>query len=161
MREGINHLPMAIVSGLLGAVSGAASAAVEPYWTRIHRFEHPELHVVGHSGVEPGGGTVAAPAPPQPGHPLRSNRHSALGFAQGRKGRRRVDQRCLSRWPMRRVAAIHQALGVPISTLPLAVPVSLRVSDDATGGNPISPVNWRPPGGHRRPVPDQEKSERR
>ena len=46
----------------------------------------------------------------------------------------------------------HQALGVPISTLPLAVPVSLRVSDDATGGNQFTGVNLAAPVGTVDPV---------
>ena len=158
MRQGINHLPMAIVGGALGAVSGAVSAAgravLEPVSTVSGIVGYARL---GRAGDQPRRRAVAAAAPAQPGHPHRSDRHPALRPAQGRKSRRRIDQRRLSRRSVRR---------------PAALPRGPRCADqhaaDGGPGEPAGrrryrrrqPVHRRQPGGtdgHRRPgLPDEE-----
>ena len=51
----------------------------------------------------------------------------------------------------------HEALGVPIATLPMAVPVSLRAESDAAGGNRFTGVNLAAPIGTRDPVARMQK----
>jgi diacylglycerol O-acyltransferase / wax synthase len=51
----------------------------------------------------------------------------------------------------------HAALGVPISTLPMAVPVSLRAETDAAGGNRFTGVNLAAPIGTADPVARMQK----
>jgi WS/DGAT/MGAT family acyltransferase len=46
----------------------------------------------------------------------------------------------------------HETLRVPIETLPMAVPVSLRTSDDPTGGNRFAGVTLAAPVGERDPA---------
>ncbi len=51
----------------------------------------------------------------------------------------------------------HDALGVPISTLPMAVPVSLRADADTAGGNRFTGVNLAAPMGTVDPVSRMKK----
>src|SRR6201986_1604632 len=51
----------------------------------------------------------------------------------------------------------HAALGVPISTLPMAVPVSLRAESDAAGGNRFTGVNLAAPIGTADPIARMQK----
>jgi diacylglycerol O-acyltransferase / wax synthase len=51
----------------------------------------------------------------------------------------------------------HAALGVPTSTLPMAVPVSLRAESDAAGGNRFTSVNLAAPIGTADPVTRMQK----
>lgn len=50
------------------------------------------------------------------------------------------------------LARYHSALGIPIKTLPLAVPVSLRSDGDAAGGNRFTGVNLAAPIGPEDPA---------
>jgi WS/DGAT/MGAT family acyltransferase len=153
MREGINHLPMAIVSGLLGAVSGAASAAgravLDPASTASSILSYTL------SGIR----VLNRAAEPSPLLRRRSlaTRSEAIDIPlsdlhkAAKAGGGSINDAYLAGLcgALRRY---HQALGVPISTLPLAVPVSLRVSDDATGGNQFTGVNLAAPVGTVDPV---------
>jgi diacylglycerol O-acyltransferase / wax synthase len=51
----------------------------------------------------------------------------------------------------------HEALGVPISTLPMAVPVNLRAEADTAGGNRFTGVNLAAPLGTADPVARMKK----
>src|SRR6202142_2911466 len=51
----------------------------------------------------------------------------------------------------------HRALGVPVATLPMAVPVSLRAESDAAGGNRFTGVNLAAPVGTADPVSRMKK----
>ena len=51
----------------------------------------------------------------------------------------------------------HEALGVPLSVLPMAVPVSLRAESDAAGGNRFTGVNLAAPIGTPDPVARMQK----
>ena len=101
MRQGLNHLPIALVNGVVGAVAGAVSAAGRAVLDPVSTVSGiGRLRDVRRAGDEPRRRAVAAAAPAQPGHPHRSDRHPALRPAQGREGRRRIDQRRLSRRPV-------------------------------------------------------------
>ncbi|WP_157011860.1 WS/DGAT domain-containing protein, partial [Mycobacterium celatum] len=51
----------------------------------------------------------------------------------------------------------HEALGVPIATLPMAVPVNLRAESDPAGGNRFTGVNLAAPLGTADPVARMRK----
>jgi len=51
----------------------------------------------------------------------------------------------------------HEALGVPVASLPMAVPVSLRAESDAAGGNRFTGVNLAAPIGTKDPVTRMQK----
>src|SRR5271155_1094598 len=148
MREGINHLPMAIVSGVLGAVSGAVSAAgravLDPASTASGILSYTL------SGIR----VLNRAAEPSPLLRRRSlaTRSEAIDIPlsdlrkAAKAGEGSINDAYLAGLcgALRRY---HEALGVPISTLPMAVPVNLRVSDDATGGNQFTGVNLAAPVG--------------
>jgi diacylglycerol O-acyltransferase / wax synthase len=153
MREGINHLPMAILSGLLGAVSGTVSAAgravLDPASTASE--------ILGYtlSGIR----VLNRAAEPSPLLRRRSlaTRSEAIDIPlsdlhkAAKAGGGSINDAYLAGLcgALRRY---HQALGVPINTLPMAVPVNLRSADDATGGNQFTGVNLAAPVGTVDPV---------
>jgi diacylglycerol O-acyltransferase len=153
MREGFNHLPMAIVGGVLGAVSGAVSAAGRA-------LMEPAATVSGILGYALSGVRVlnraAEPSPLLRRRSLASRSeaidipladlHKAAKAGGGSINDAYLAGLCGA---LRRY---HEALGVPISTLPMAVPVNLRVADDATGGNQFTAVNLAAPVGTVDPV---------
>jgi diacylglycerol O-acyltransferase / wax synthase len=153
MREGINHLPMAIVSGVLGAVSGAVSAAGRAVLDPVSTASGVLSYTL--SGIR----VLNRAAEPSPLLRRRSlaTRSEAIDIPlsdlhkAAKAGGGSINDAYLAGLcgALRRY---HQALGVPISTLPMAVPVSLRVSDDATGGNQFAGVNLAAPVGTVDPV---------
>ena len=153
MREGINHLPMAIVSGVLGAVSGAVSAAGRAVLDPLSTASGVLSYAL--SGIR----VLNRAAEPSPLLRRRSlaTRSEAIDIPlsdlhkAAKAGGGSINDAYLAGLcgALRRY---HAALGVPISTLPMAVPVSLRVSDDATGGNQFTGVNLAAPVGTVDPV---------
>jgi diacylglycerol O-acyltransferase len=158
MRQGINHLPMAVVGGVLGAVTGAVSAAgravLEPAST--------VSGIVGYamSGVR----VMNRAAEPSPLLRRRSltTRTEAIDIRlselhkAAKAGGGSINDAYLAGLcgALRRY---HNALGVPISTLPMAVPVNLRAEGDAAGGNQFTGVNLAAPVGTVDPVARMKK----
>jgi diacylglycerol O-acyltransferase len=158
MRQGFNHLPMAILGGALGAVSGAVSAAgkavLEPAST--------VSGIVGYalSGMR----VINRAAEPSPLLRRRSlaTRTDAIDIAlsdlhkAAKAGGGSINDAYLAGLcgALRRY---HEALGVPISTLPMAVPVNLRAEADTAGGNRFTGVNLAAPVGTRDPVSRMKK----
>lgn len=146
MRQGINHLPVAIVGGVLGAVSGAVSAAGKALTEPASTFSG----ILGYalSGIR----VLNRPAEPSPLLRRRSlaSRSEAIDIPladlhkAAKAGGGSINDAYLAGLcgALRRY---HDALGVPVSTLPMAVPVNLRVADDATGGNQFTGVNLAAP----------------
>src|ERR1700756_5044036 len=136
MRQGINHLPMAILGGALGAVSGAVSATGRAVLDPVSAVSG----IVGYamSGVR----VMNRAAEPSPLLRRRSlaTRTEAIDISlsdlhkAAKAGGGSINDAYLAGLcgALRRY---HEALGVPISTLPMAVPVNLRAEDDAAGGN--------------------------
>ncbi len=153
MRQGINHLPMAIVGGALGALTGAVSAAGKAVLD-------PLSTVSGILGYATSGARVlnraAEPSPLLRRRSLTSRTeaidirlsdlHKAAKAGGGSINDAYLAGLCGA---LRRY---HVALGMPISTLPMAVPVNLRAEGDAAGGNQFTGVNLAAPVGTLDPV---------
>jgi diacylglycerol O-acyltransferase / wax synthase len=158
MRQGLNHLPLAIVGGVLGAVSGAVSVAGRA-------ILDPVSTVSGIVGYATSGVRVmnraAEPSPLLRRRSLASRTeaidipladlHKAAKAGGGSINDAYVAGLCGA---LRRY---HEALGVPISTLPMAVPVNLRAEGDAAGGNQFTGVNLAAPIGTVDPVARMKK----
>lgn len=158
MRQGINHLPIAIVGGVVDAVSGAVSAAgravLEPTSTisGIVGYALSGLRVMNRA---------AEPSPLLRRRSLASRTeaidipladlHRAAKAGGGSINDAYLAGLCGA---LRRY---HEALGVPISTLPMAVPVNLRAQDDAVGGNQFTGVNLAAPVGTVDPAARMKK----
>ena len=158
MREGLNHLPIALVGGVLGALTGAVSAAGRA-------LLEPASTVSGLVGYAMSGVRVmnraAEPSPLLRRRSLTSRtdaidiRLSELHKA-AKAGGGSINDAYLAGLcgALRRY---HEALGVPISTLPMAVPVNLRAEGDAAGGNQFTGVNLAAPVGTIDPVSRMKK----
>ena len=158
MRQGLNHLPIAIVGGVLGALTGAVSAAGRAVM-------EPASTVSGLVGYAMSGIRVmnraAEPSPLLRRRSLTSRteaidiRLSELHKA-AKAGGGSINDAYLAGLcgALRRY---HEALGVPISTLPMAVPVNLRAEGDAAGGNQFTGVNLAAPIGTVDPVSRMKK----
>lgn len=148
MREGIGHLPAAIADGvseavmgglaLLGRVVGSPGTAV---------FDAMDY-------LRSGSRVVRRAAPPSPLLRRRSlsTRSEAIEMALGDLHRAAhaaggsVNDAYLAGL-CGTLRLYHEALGVPIGTLPMAVPVNIRADADPAGGNRFAGVNLAAPVG--------------
>ncbi|OBJ49040.1 wax ester/triacylglycerol synthase family O-acyltransferase [Mycobacterium sp. 1423905.2] len=158
MRQGLNRLPVAIVNGALGALSGAVSVAgravLEPGSTvsGLVGYAMSSVRVMNRA---------AEPSPLLRRRSLATRteaidiRLSELHRA-AKSGGGSINDAYLAGLcgALRRY---HDALGVPISTLPMAVPVNLRADADAAGGNRFTGVNLAAPVGTIDPVSRMKK----
>ena len=153
MRQGVSHIPAAVVGGLRGAVSGVVGAAGKA-------LNNPGAALMGALAYASSGRRVtraAATASPL----LRrrslltrtvaldmklSDLHRAAKSAAGSVNDAYLAGLCGA---LRRY---HESLGVPIQTLPMAVPVNLRSDSDPAGGNRFTGVNLAAPVGITDPV---------
>src|SRR5690348_17066593 len=158
MRQGINHLPFAVVGGVMNALSGAVSAAGRAVL-------EPTATVSGIVGYAMSGMRVLnRAAEPSPLLRRRSlaTRSEAIDIPladlhkAAKAGGGSINDAYLAGLcgALRRY---HQAFGVPISTLPMAVPVNLRAEADAAGGNRFTGVNLAAPIGTADPVSRMKK----
>ena len=148
MREGFNHLPGVIAGGVLGAVSGGMSmlgrAARNPASALFGAIDYARS---GRRMVRP----AAESSPLMRGRSLSTRTeaiemrlgdlHRAAKAAEGSINDAYLAGLCAA---LRRY---HEALGVPIATLPMAVPVNLRAEADPAGGNRFAGVNLAAPVG--------------
>lgn len=153
MREGFNHLPGVIAGGVLGAVSGGLSmlgrAARNPASALFGAIDYARS---GRRMVRP----AAESSPLMRGRSLSTRTeaiemrlgdlHRAAKAAEGSINDAYLAGLCAA---LRRY---HEALGVPIATLPMAVPVNLRAEADPAGGNRFAGVNLAAPVGIADPV---------
>ena len=153
MREGINALPGTIAGGVRDAVSGAIGTVGKV-------ISNPAAAVSGILDYATSGNRVMRRAA-QPSPLLRRRRLSS---------RREANDKRLSDLHRAAKAAggsindaylagvcgalrlYHEALGLPIDTLPMAVPVNLRSDADPSGGNRFAGVNLAAPVGTVDPV---------
>jgi WS/DGAT/MGAT family acyltransferase len=158
MRQGINRLPFAVVGGVMNALSGAVSAAGRAVL-------EPTATVSGIVGYATSGMRVLnRAAEPSPLLRRRSlaTRSEAIDIPladlhkAAKAGGGSINDAYLAGvcGALRRY---HQALGVPISTLPMAVPVNLRAEADTAGGNRFTGVNLAAPIGTVDPVSRMKK----
>ncbi|TVS84780.1 WS/DGAT/MGAT family O-acyltransferase [Mycobacterium helveticum] len=158
MRQGINRLPLSLLGGVLGAVSGAVSTA-----GRV--VLEPASTVSGIAGyVMSGMRVLNRAAEPSPLLRRRSlaTRTEAIDILladlhrAAKAGGGSINDAYLAGLcgALRRY---HEALGVPVSTLPMAVPVNLRADADTAGGNRFTGVNLAAPLGTADPVSRMRK----
>jgi WS/DGAT/MGAT family acyltransferase len=158
MREGINHLPAAVVGGVRSALWGAVSMV-----GRV--VSNPGAAVTGaldyaRSGVR----VMSRTAEPSPLLRRRSlaTRSEALDIPlsdlhrAAKAGGGSINDAYLAGL-CGALGRYHEALGVPITTLPIAVPVNLRAEADPAGGNRFTGVNMAAPVGTADPVARMKK----
>src|SRR6516162_6693082 len=158
MRQGLNRLPLAIVNGVVGALSGAVSAAGRAVLDPVSTVGGAVGYAM--SGMR----ALNRAADPSPLLRRRSlaTRTEAIDIPladlkkAAKAGGGSINDAYLAglSGALRRY---HEALGVPISTLPMAVPVNLRGEDDAAGGNQFTGVNLAAPLGTADPVSRMRK----
>jgi diacylglycerol O-acyltransferase / wax synthase len=158
MREGLNQLPLNVVNGALGAVSGAASLIGRAVL-------NPGAALAGALGYARSGVRVVSRAgEPSPLLRRRSlaTRSEAIDIPlsdlhrAAKAGGGSINDAYLAGLSGA-LGRYHAALGVPISTLPMAVPVSLRADSDAAGGNRFTGVNLAAPVGTADPIARMKK----
>jgi diacylglycerol O-acyltransferase len=158
MREGINQLPGAVIGGVRGAVSGAVSllgrAVLNPASAVAGVINYAR------SGVR----VMSQAAEPSPLLRQRSlaSRTEALDIQlsdlhkAAKAGGGSINDAYLAGL-CGALGRYHEALGVPIATLPMAVPVNLRAEADPAGGNRFTGVNLAAPIGTVDPVQRMRK----
>lgn len=158
MREGFNHLPIALVGGVVGAVSGAVSAAGRVLMEPVSTVSGIVNYAI--SGIR----VVNRAAEPSPLLRRRSlaTRSEAIDIPladlhkAAKAGGGSINDAYLAGL-CGALQRYHQALGVPIGSLPMAVPVSLRADADTAGGNRFTGVNLSAPVGAGDPVSRMRK----
>jgi WS/DGAT/MGAT family acyltransferase len=153
MRHGLNAMPGAIVGGVRGVVSGAVGAVRKA-------FTQPGSTVTGViEYANSSARMMRRAAKPSPLLSMRSlstrtealdiplsDLHRASKAAGGSINDAYLAGLCGA---LRRY---HEAFGVPIATLPMAVPVNLRHDSDPAGGNRFAGVNLAAPIGTADPA---------
>ena len=158
MREGLNNLPLNVAKGAGGALWGAASVLGRA-------VSRPSAAVSGVlSYARSGARVVSRAAEPSPLLRRRSlaTRSEAIDILlsdlhrAAKAGGGSINDAYLAGL-CGALGRYHEALGVPISSLPMAVPVSLRAESDAAGGNRFTGVNLAAPIGTKDPVTRMQK----
>lgn len=158
MREGFNHLPFALIGGVVGAVSGAVSAAGRVLMEPVSTVSGIVNYAI--SGFR----VVNRAAEPSPLLRRRSlaTRSEAIDIPladlhkAAKAGGGSINDAYLAGL-CGALQRYHQALGVPIGSLPMAVPVSLRADADTAGGNRFIGVNLSAPVGAGDPIARMRK----
>ncbi|MDF3337973.1 wax ester/triacylglycerol synthase family O-acyltransferase [Mycolicibacterium septicum] len=148
MREGLGRLPGKIAGGVLGLIGGAARAA-------NRTVRDPVAAVSGVVEYAMSGARVNRPAADR--SPLLrrrslSSRTEAIDIPFGdlRSAAKAAGGSINDAYLAGLCGALrlyHEAMGVPIEDLPMAVPVNLRSEDDPAGGNRFAGVNLAAPVG--------------
>jgi len=158
MREGLNHLPTAVVGGIRDALWGAASAlgraVLDPpsAMAAVAGYARSSVRVMSRA---------AEPSPLLRRRSLAS-RSEAVDMAladlhkAAKAGGGSINDAYLAGL-CGALGRYHQALGVPVATLPMAVPVNLRAQSDPAGGNRFTGVNLAAPVGTADPVERMRK----
>ena len=148
MREGINNLPRSIVGGLRGVLGGAASllgrAVMDPVSAvgGVVDYARSGARVMG---------PVSEPSPLLRRRSL-STRTEAIDIKFGdlRTASKAAGGSINDAYLAGLCGALrlyHEAKGMPVETVPMAVPVNLRSDDDPAGGNRFAGVNLAAPVG--------------
>lgn len=158
MREGLNHLPAALIGGAVGALSSAVSAAGRVLMEPVSTVSGVVNYAI--SGMR----VINRAAEPSPLLRRRSlatrseaidiplaDLHKAAKAGGGSINDAYLAGLCSA------LQRYHAALGVPIGSLPMAVPVSLRAEADTAGGNRFTGVNLSAPVGAGDPVSRMRK----
>jgi diacylglycerol O-acyltransferase len=146
MRQGFNRLPGTILGNVRGALFGAAHVVGEMIRDPITRMGDVVEYAM--SGVR----VVGPVAPPSPVLRRRSlsSRSEAIDIEFGHlhKAAKAAGGSINDAYLAGLCGALrlyHEANGVPIDALPMAVPVNLRSEADPAGGNRFAGVNLAAP----------------
>ncbi|OBA86548.1 diacylglycerol O-acyltransferase [Mycobacteriaceae bacterium 1482268.1] len=146
MREGFNRLPGAIVGGVGKAIFGAAQAVGSV-------IRSPVASLGGAVEYAISGTRVVAPAA-EPSPVLRrrslSSRSDAIDIEFGdlHRAAKAAGGSINDAYLAGLCGALrlyHEHMGVPIDTLPMAIPVNMRSDNDPAGGNRFTGVNLAAP----------------
>jgi diacylglycerol O-acyltransferase len=146
MREGFNRLPGAIAGGVRNAVLGAAQVVG-------HVIRDPVASLGSAVGYAMSGARVVGPAA-EPSPVLRrrslSSRSDAIDIVFGdlHRAAKAAGGSINDAYLAGLCGALrlyHEHMGVPIDTLPMAVPVNMRSDNDPAGGNRFAGVNLAAP----------------
>ncbi|MGH3635434.1 MAG: WS/DGAT domain-containing protein, partial [Mycobacterium sp.] len=157
-RQGINDLPFAVAGGVRDALWGAASLVGRA-------VRNPMSAVAGAVGYARSSARVmsraAEPSPLLQRRSLAtrteaidiplSDLHRAAKAGGGSINDAYLAGLCGA------LGRYHEVLGVPVATLPMAVPVNLRAEADPAGGNRFTGVNLAAPVGTADPVERMRK----
>jgi diacylglycerol O-acyltransferase len=158
MREGIDHLPTAVVGGVRHALWDAASVLGRVVLS-------PTSVLAGAVGYARSTMRVMSrAAEPSPLLRRRSlaSRSEAIDIRlsdlhkAAQAGGGSINDAYLAGLSGA-LGRYHEALGVPVATLPMAVPVNLRAESDPAGGNRFTGVNLAAPVGTADPVERMRK----
>jgi diacylglycerol O-acyltransferase / wax synthase len=146
MRQGFNRLPVAIAGGVRGVLFGTAQVVGQAIRDPISRVRDVVEYAL--SGVRMMG-PAAEPSPVLRRRSLSSRSeaidieladlHKAAKAAGGSINDAYLAGLCGA------LRLYHDAKGVPIQTLPMAVPVNLRSEADPAGGNRFGGINLAAP----------------
>ena len=155
MRQGITALPARSSAVSAGRCRGDRCGREGGRRTRFGGVRRHRLRRSSGGGTT-GGRTVALAA-----RRSLSTRTEAIDIPLcdlHRRPRRPKVRSTMPTWPACAVRSrrYHEALGVPIATLPMAVPVNLRADSDPAGGNRFAGVNLAAPIGTAIPRPDSK-----
>ncbi len=147
MREGFNRLPGAIAGGIVrGAVRGRAGGRQRRSATRSPRWAASSTTRCRAPGWS---GRSAEPSPLLRRRSLSSRSEAIdIEFGDLHKAAKAAGGSINDAYLAGLCGALrryHEAMGVPIDTLPMAVPVNLRSEADPAGGNRFAGVNLAAP----------------
>jgi diacylglycerol O-acyltransferase / wax synthase len=153
MRQGITDLPGTIVGGILGAVSGALGVAGRA----IARPGSVVSGVLNYASSSRRVTRQAAPPSPLLRRRSLATRTEAVDIKLSdlHRAAKAVGGSINDAYLAGLCGALrryHEALGLPVATLPMAVPVNLRSDSDAAGGNRFAGVNLAAPIGTADPA---------
>lgn len=146
MRQGLNRLPFSILGGVRGALGGAASVVGKVVRDPVSSvggvvdYARSSARVVG---------SAAEPSPLLRRRSL-STRSEAIDMSLGdlHRAAKAAGGSINDAYLAALCGALrlyHDAFGLPVATLPMAVPVSLRSDADPAGGNRFVGVNLAAP----------------
>jgi len=148
MREGFNRLPGAIAGGVRNALFGAAHAVGNVLRDPVSSVGSAVEYAMSSARVM---GAAAEPSPVLRRRSL-SSRSDAIDIVFGdlHKAAKAAGGSINDAYLAGLCGALrryHEAMGVPIDTLPMAVPVNMRSDNDPAGGNRFAGVNLAAPVG--------------
>ncbi|MDY6998877.1 MAG: wax ester/triacylglycerol synthase family O-acyltransferase [Actinomycetota bacterium] len=146
MRRGLNRLPITIAGGMRDAVVGAVHAVGHVMRDPVARMGSAIDYAMSGARVI---GPVAEPSPLLRRRSLSSRSEAIdIDFGDLHRAAKAAGGSINDAYLAGLCAALrfyHQAKGVPVDTLPMAVPVNLRSDADPAGGNRFVGVNLAAP----------------
>lgn len=148
MRQGINRLPGAIAGSVLGALGAGARVATKVVRDPMSAVSGVVDYAMSSARVM---GQAAEPSPLLRRRSLSSRTEAIdIKFSDLHRASKAAGGSINDAYLAGMCGALrryHEALGIPVQTIPMAVPVNLRSEDDPAGGNRFAGVNLAAPVG--------------